>query len=629
MLGTVWPHRKSMAWGLLLGFGVALTYATSLAGMLPILSLLVGERRGPREYLMTWADKAAAKGAAYADWLRSAASWFPSQTGSGPDAALGTLMVLLGVLVAINLIGNVFRVLSQYLVLYATHRAMMDLRRRMYRKALAIPLTSLGAELSGIISQFLSDSREVFLGIVTLFGKVAREPLKAICVLAVALFVDARLTLTALAIAPPAIGLLWYFGRKIRKAAQKLLEGYGLMLAGLEETLQGAAVVKSYTRENFERRRMWQLERGMLKHSLKLSWIEAISSPMIEVAGILIASVGIIWLAKRVFSGEIDSPRFILMVGLLAAMLDPLRKIANVYNMVQRSGAAAHRIFTFLDEPEEGQAGSKVAKLQGSKESALGESSTLLPSNLATLLPAPRVTFENVRFRYAPDAPLALDGVSFAVEAGECIAIVGPNGSGKSTLLRLLPRLLEPQEGQLRIDRVEVREMPLRVLRRQIAIVDQRAVIFARTVAENIGYGRERATQNEIEAAAGAAFASEFIAQLPQQFQTRVGEFGATLSGGQRQRLSIARAFLKQARVLIFDEATSEIDAESEAKIHTALQRLREGKTTFLIAHRHTVMDMADRIVVMDAGQVIDFGTHAELIERCPLYVALYRAPGA
>ncbi|HPM24228.1 MAG TPA: ATP-binding cassette domain-containing protein, partial [Phycisphaerae bacterium] len=196
-------------------------------------------------------------------------------------------------------------------------------------------------------------------------------------------------------------------------------------------------------------------------------------------------------------------------------------------------------------------------------------------------------------------------------------------------LVKMLPRLLEPQRGRVTIDGIDVRELSLRDLRLQIAVVAQKPVIFARSVRENIAYGNPDADLAQVQAAARQAYAAEFIEQWPEQYEASVGEFGSTMSGGQRQRLSIARAFLKPASILIFDEATSEIDAESERKIHAALNELRRGKTTFLIAHRHTVMDMAERIVVMDAGRIVDVGTHAELIARCPLYVALYRSPGA
>ena len=616
-LALVRSHRRNMILGMVLGLGVALTYAASLAGLYPVLQVVVREQSLHAAML-----EAAAKNVqkadevsgamqglrrSYVDFLRWASTWFPAAERPTPADRLRDLLVLLGVLVGVNIVGNVFRCLSQYLILNASNRMMMDLRRKMYRKALRVPMTDLSADVSNRVNQFMSDVREVFLGVTTLFGKVAREPLKAVCVLGVALFLDARLTLVVLAIAPVAVALLWYFGRKVRKATVRLLQGYGAMLGGLEETLQGVEVVKGYGKEGYERRRMWHIERRMLKQMLRLAWIEALSSPLIEVVGILITCAGIVWLAARTFHGEISAAHFMTMVALLAALLDPVRKVANVYNMVQRAGAASTRIWEFLDQPEEHT-----------------------PPNAKTLSstgPRP-VHFENITFRYVPtQEPPALADVSLDVKPGECLAIVGPNGSGKSTLVKLLPRLLEPQGGHVAVDGVDVRELSLRDLRSQIAMVTQRPVLFARSVLDNIAYGNSDASLEQVRAAARQAFAAEFIEQWPQQYDTVLGEFGASISGGQRQRIAIARAFLKPASILIFDEATSEVDAESERKIHAALNELRRGKTTFLIAHRHTVMDMAERIVVMDEGRIVDAGTHVELIARCPLYVALYRSP--
>ncbi|MCA9245121.1 MAG: hypothetical protein KDA32_14275, partial [Phycisphaerales bacterium] len=255
MLRLVYPHRRAMAWGLIFGVGVAFTYAASLAGLLPVMKVVVDEQN-LHAILLQRAEHTTGWAAMALTWL---AGLFP--VADTPGSRMTSLIIVLSALITINLVGNVCRTLSQYLVLYASHRVVMDLRRALYRKALHIPLNQLQGDVASTVSQFLSDVREVFLGVGTFFGKFAREPFKAVSVLAVALWFDARLTIFALTIAPIAVGLLWYFGRIIRKAATRLLQGYGQMLGALEESLQGVDTVKVYGREATERRRLWRLER--------------------------------------------------------------------------------------------------------------------------------------------------------------------------------------------------------------------------------------------------------------------------------------------------------------------------------------------------------------------------------
>ncbi len=609
MLRLLRPHWRPLTLGLLLSFGVALTYAASLAGLLPVLNILIRSDAAEASLhvqLSTLAANWEAAGgiaALAAPLVGFAASIFPAP--NAPDARMTSLLIMLGVLLALNIVGNAFRFASQYLIYFSCSRAVMDLRRQMYRKALHLPVNAIG-DVSSAVSQYLSDVREVYLGLLTLLGRVAREPLKAICVFIAALLIDLRLTLVVIAIAPIAVGLLWFFGRVVRKAAIKLLKGYGLMLGGLEEALQGLDVVKGHAAEGRERIRMWRLERRMFKQQMRMGLVESLMSPLIETFGVLIAAAGVVWLASRTFAGEIAPSHFITMVVLLSAMLDPVRKVASVYTTVQRAGAASLNIFETLDRKEE-RTPSRPIELPAGRP--------------------PQITFDTVSFRYDEDAPLALDAVSLDVAGGECVALVGPNGSGKTTLARLLPRLLNPQSGRVTIDGVDVNAVSLKELRKRIAYVTQHSVIFARSVHDNIAYGKPDATRDEVRSAAERAYAAEFIERLPQGYDTVLGEAGMTLSGGQRQRLAIARAFLKPATILVFDEATSQIDADSERKIHEALEALRHGKTTFVIAHRHTVMDLANRIVVMDGGRVVDYGGRDELLRRSPLFAALYQSP--
>jgi len=296
-------------------------------------------------------------------------------------------------------------------------------------------------------------------------------------------------------------------------------------------------------------------------------------------------------------------PELMVRLVCLVAIFEPVRKLSTVYPKLQRANAAAERVFALIDSPSEyaEEAGRpRIAPLRATIE------------------------LDEVTFTYPNSNRPAVKGVSLQVKKGEFIALVGPNGSGKTTLVSLLPRFFPMDSGRILIDGQDINKSSLRSLREQFSLITQESVIFPDTVRSNIAYGRPDATQAEIEAAARKAFADDFIRQMPDGYDTVVGEHGATLSGGQRQRLAIARAILRDAPILIFDEATSQVDPESEMKIHQALDAFLKDRTAFVIAHRYSTVSDADRIVVMDEGQLVAVGPHEQLLKSCPLYRRLY-----
>lgn len=520
-----------------------------------------------------------------------------------PADRLRTLLYILGFLFVVQLMGNVFRFGADYLAALISHRAILDLRRRMSRQVMALSVGYYARNVSDTVSRFMQDTQELHKGFTTVFEKLIREPLKAIAVLCMAFLLDWRLTIVLVVVAPLAAYLIRRFGKKVRKANLRVLEGYSAMLSALEGALTGMRAVKGYGMENYERKRLFAIDRRMFKQHLRMARVDALSKPVMEMIGFVVVAACILWLGQRVVEGELKPADFATTVILLAAMFDPLRKLSNSYIRLQRANAAAHRIFELIDTPGE--------------ELSLRGIPALPPFQGS-------IEFDEVTFTYDGASIPALDRVSLTVKRGEVMALVGPNGSGKTTLVSLLLRLFEPQTGRVLIDGRDIAGTSLRSLRRQISLISQDTVLFGDTVRANIAYGKPHARDEEILDAARKAYAHDFISQLPQGYDTVIGEHGATLSGGQRQRLAIARAILRDAPILIFDEATSQIDGESELKIHQALEMFLADRTAFIIAHRFSTTDAADRIAVFDAGRVIAVGTHDVLMDSCDLYRRLY-----
>jgi ABC-type multidrug transport system fused ATPase/permease subunit len=521
-------------------------------------------------------------------------------------------VTFLTVAVIITVLRSIFMFFQEYLVGQAIWLGVMDLRCQNYNVVLHLPTTFFSDKgVSDATSRFIQDTNELARGQNTLLGKTMVEPAKAIASIAVAMYYSWPLTLMAMLGGPPAYWLIRKLGKGMHRASRKALESWSLMLGMLAETLIGIRVVKAYTMEGQERKRFFHVNRQLVKQQIKKERLDATTGPVVECLGIVAAMIAAAIAGYLVFKGHpwinggepMDRSVFVTWMVALFAMMDPTRKLAKVSMRFNESEAAAKRVFELQDIPQE-----KTVPLAPT----LGRHSR-------------SIEFRQVDFRYPGAAESALRGVDLTIGAAQTVAFVGPNGSGKTTLVSLVPRLLDPQQGKVLIDGTDISQVSMRSLRRQIALVTQESILFHASIADNIAYGKPRATREEILSAAKKAYVDEFVREMPQGYDTMVGEHGSTLSGGQRQRIAIARAILRDPAILIFDEALSQIDPDSESKIHAAMEQFRQGRTCLIIAHRfHTILD-ADMLVVLDAGRVVDAGTHAQLQDRCPLYRTLYQ----
>jgi ABC-type multidrug transport system fused ATPase/permease subunit len=522
----------------------------------------------------------------------------------------------------ISLLGNFVRYYQEYFSDKAAILAVNDIRRKLYDHVLHIPIAFFGLKgTSDVTSRLVQDAQGLQDGFKTVLGQTIQEPIKAAFALGFALFLDWQLTMFIVCFAPVMFAIIRKFGKKMRRASRKALQSSATMLGQLDASLAGVRVVKAAGAERYERRRYTRIMDALVGEQLKMSRIDAMSAPILEMLTLVVVGAIVLYATYLVrVKFTLDPMTFFLLMGCLFALGESLRKVSKVSNALQKSNAAAQRIFETLDVPVERPR--ELGTRQGSGFRVQGSAEAVPLRKLPTIQRS--VVFEDVSFTY-PGAPSpALRNVSLSVPRGQSVAVVGRNGSGKTTLLALLPRFYAPDAGRILIDGVDLASVTLKSLRSQIGIVTQEPIIFPGTIAQNIAYGLPRATRDQVEAAARQAFAHDFIMEKPQGYDTPLEGIGSQLSGGQRQRLCIARAVLRQTPILILDEATSQVDAESEHLIQQAIETLMHERTTFVIAHRFSTILSADTIVVMDRGQVVGQGKHDELLKTCETYKNLY-----
>jgi subfamily B ATP-binding cassette protein MsbA len=580
------PYRKTIVFSLLL---TALTAVFEL--LTTILAIPLFD-----QVLAPQPDTAGTGGELFA--------FLPAMLDLAPGGIIWQLSITLLVL---TLFKGISLYISNYLMGRVGQGVVTDLRDTLFNHVVGQSIRFFSLNSTGrLMSKMGNDVEQIQEAVSTVMAELFREIVVLAAMIAVIFIVDWKLALLTLLIAPPAFGLTYALGRRIRKVGLKSRQDTATLSDQLQQSLTGMRIIKAFGMESHESGRFRKNTLRLFRSNMKAMAILFLSSPIMEFMGV-VAFVPVLYYAhNHIQSSDLTVGGFSCSLFALFRMYDPIRKLSRIHVRFQHSLASASRIYDLLDTHYEIQDRPDARTLEGVRDS---------------------IEFRNVCFDYTDQSGVmgVLEDINLTVKRNRVIAVVGSSGAGKSTLVDLIPRFYDPTSGSVLIDGTDIRLYRQDSLRRQIAIVTQETFLFNDTVRNNIAYGNRNASGEEIVAAARAALADEFILRFPMQYDTQIGERGQRLSGGERQRIAIARALLKNAPILILDEATSSLDSESEKLVQQALANLIRDRTTFVIAHRLSTVRNADTIIVLDRGKIVESGNHENLMEKGGRYFRFFR----